>query len=399
MKKSFLLTIVLGLAAYLVLPLPGLSSSLDSRIGKTRDQIAGKKAKEGVLTTQMASYGVRIQSLRGDISELQVRENKVQRELDAKQAELNTIRNRRQIVQNRLVKLRTKLAKDRKLLATRLVALYKDQEPDMVTVVLEARGFTDLLDRAEYVDRISAQNTSIVTRVRDTTHAVALDEKRLGILEGQAKAAADAILVKRNEIADSKQTLVSRQNDLVDARDVRARAVARIKSSRHELEGNLGDLEARQAKIQARLQAASSGVNVSAAGPIKQGSGNFIWPVNGPITSPFGGRNIGAGSEFHPGLDIGASTGTPIRAAAAGTITLQQPESASGGYGNFTCIQHTASISTCYGHQSKFIAHAGQHVSQGQVIGLVGCTGRCFGPHLHFEVRVNGAVTNPLNYL
>ena len=76
-----------------------------------------------------------------------------------------------------------------------------------------------------------------------------------------------------------------------------------------------------------------------------------------------------------------------------------QSVGASGGYGNFTCIQHTGALSTCYAHQSRFATSLGASVSQGQVIGYVGCTGLCFGAHLHFEVRVNGAVTNPLNYL
>ena len=398
MRKSFLFTISFALVAYLALPLPGVSSSLDSRIGSTRDQIAGKRAHEQVLTTEISGYDVRIQSLQGDISDLQAREDAAQQQLDAKQAELNRIHSRLVIVRDRLARLRAKLAADRRLLARQLVALYKDDEPDMVTVVLESRGFTDLLDRSEYLQRVSGQNDEVVTEVRDTTHRVALASERLKTLQARAAAARDVILAKRNEIAGAKQTLVSRQDDLKAARDVRSRALTRIRASRQDLEGHLRDLEAQQAKIQARLQAASSGVAVSST-PIRRGSGQFIWPVNGPITSGFGERNIGAGPEFHPGIDIGAPTGTPIHAAAAGTITLEEPESASGGYGNFTCIQHTSTISTCYGHQSAFVAHTGQHVSQGQVIGLVGCTGRCFGSHLHFEVRINGAVTNPLNYL
>jgi murein DD-endopeptidase MepM/ murein hydrolase activator NlpD len=98
-------------------------------------------------------------------------------------------------------------------------------------------------------------------------------------------------------------------------------------------------------------------------------------------------------------MDIGVPGGTPIRAAAAGRVTLLQGAGASGGYGNFTCVSHTSTLSTCYAHQSRFATSLGATVSQGQVIGYVGCTGLCFGDHLHFEVRVNGAVTNPLNYL
>src|SRR3954452_12770319 len=137
MRKSFAFTVVLAFAAYLALPLPGLSSSLENRIGKTRNQIAGKRAHENVLTTEISSYGVRIQTLQGDISDLQTRQDRAQRQLNVKLAELKRIRDRLQVVQDRLTRLRIKLAADRKLLAARMVALYKDAQPDMVTVVLE----------------------------------------------------------------------------------------------------------------------------------------------------------------------------------------------------------------------------------------------------------------------
>ena len=98
----------------------------------------------------------------------------------------------------------------------------------------------------------------------------------------------------------------------------------------------------------------------------------------------------------HPGIDIAAPTGTPIRAADGGRVAIA---GWTGGYGNYTCIQHSASLSSCYGHQSSIGVSVGQQVSKGQVIGAVGSTGHSTGPHLHFEVRINGAVTNPLNYL
>ncbi len=92
-------------------------------------------------------------------------------------------------------------------------------------------------------------------------------------------------------------------------------------------------------------------------------------------------------------------SGTPIRAAAAGTVIFTEPEASSGGYGNYTCIDHGGGLSTCYAHQETFAVSAGQHVSQGQVIGYSDCTGYCFGPHVHFEVRINGSVTDPMGYL
>jgi murein DD-endopeptidase MepM/ murein hydrolase activator NlpD len=391
MRKSFLLTIALAMTAYLALPLPGLSRSLGERIQDKREAIEQQRAKEAPLTTELTSYRVRIQSLQGDISGLQQRQDRVQVELDRKQAELDSIRARLEVVQDRLTKLRARLAEGRELLAERLVALYKEQQPDMVTVVLEARGFTDLLDRAEYIDRISDHNEAIVTRVRDLAREVAVQEKRLSGLEAEAEAATNEVLAKRNQIAGAKQQLVARRDELDAARDKRQSALDQIQAVRHEHEGDLRQLEERQAAIQARLSGTSGTVS---GGPIRRGSGNFIWPVNGAVVSGFGPR----WGRMHNGVDIAAGAGTPIRAAASGSVALVQGEGASGGYGNFICIQHSGAISTCYAHLSSFGVTGGS-VSQGQVIGSVGCTGHCFGDHLHFEVRVNGGAVDPMGYL
>jgi murein DD-endopeptidase MepM/ murein hydrolase activator NlpD len=319
----------------------------------------------------------------------------VQVELNAKQAELDSIKNRLQIAQDHLVRLRERLAEGQRVLAARLVALYKDDQPDMVTVVLEAQGFADLLDRADFVSRISTQDHRIITRVRDLKGQVTKQVAQLGGLERQARDATIAILAKRNEIASAKGMVVSRQSDLAAARDRRAAVLAQVRATRGDLEGHLHALEGKQAQIQARLRASQAGVAIGPAGPIRRGSGNFIWPVNGPIVSPFGMR----WGRLHAGVDIAVPTGTPIRAAASGSVAFTQPEASSGGYGNYTCIQHGGGISTCYAHQSSFGVSGGQQVSQGQVIGTVGCTGHCFGPHLHFEVRVNGVPVDPLGYL
>ena len=121
----------------------------------------------------------------------------------------------------------------------------------------------------------------------------------------------------------------------------------------------------------------------------------MIWPVGGTMSSPFGFR----WGRLHAGIDIAAGEGTPIHAADDGRVVLMQGTGASGGYGNYTCVQHTRSMSTCYAHQVRFGTSMGASVNKGQVIGFVGNTGHSFGAHLHFEVRVYGAPVNPLNYL
>ncbi len=186
---------------------------------------------------------------------------------------------------------------------------------------------------------------------------------------------------------------VQGKRDAIDG--VRGRKQALLGSVRdhaRKIDEDIKALQAQQSKIEAQIRSAQGGSSIP-AGPIR-GGGRFIWPVNGPITSPFCEQR--AWESCHPGIDIGVPSGTPIRAAGSGTVILAGPTS---GYGNYTCVDHGGGISTCYAHQSVIQVGVGQHVSQGQVIGLSGCTGLCFGDHLHFEVRINGAVTNPLSYL
>ena len=132
--------------------------------------------------------------------------------------------------------------------------------------------------------------------------------------------------------------------------------------------------------------------------PAPTGSGMLTLPVAGPVTSPFGARTsptTGA-QEFHEGIDIGAAQGTPIRAAASGTVTFAGQMS---GYGNVVIVQHAAGLQTRYAHQSAMSVTAGQTVAAGDVIGAVGATGEATGPHLHFEVRLNGVAVDPAPYL
>ena len=130
--------------------------------------------------------------------------------------------------------------------------------------------------------------------------------------------------------------------------------------------------------------------------PIAYGTGRLTWPLPRQyktLSSPFCERR--AWESCHPGIDIPAPIGTKIAAADAGTVILAGP---TGGYGNYTCIQHTKTLSTCYAHQSRILVRPGDDVQRGQVIGLVGCTGLCFGSHLHFETRNNGQVFDPMTF-
>jgi len=372
----------------------GKLNDIQKKIQATQGKIGRKKGTERVLTTQISAYTRRITRLQGRIAGLQERQATAQADLSAKQAELSKIQSDLRYQRERLVRLRARLMQARTALAKRLVELYQADAPDLVTVILSSKGFADLLERGEFMKRVSDQDQQIVKLVRDAKADATSAAQRLGVLEQRQQRITQIVKQRRDEIAGTKQGLIDTKVGLNGTRADKANALQHVRYERHQLEGNLSGLRQEQAKIQATLQQAATGIP---AGPIKHGNGSLIWPVNGPITSPFCERR--AWEACHPGIDIGVPSGTPIRAAAAGKVVLMQSEGASGGYGNFTCIAHTATMSTCYAHQSSFATSLGASVSQGQVIGYSGCTGLCFGPHLHFEVRINGAVTNPLNYL
>ena len=201
-------------------------------------------------------------------------------------------------------------------------------------------------------------------------------------------AEATAVLAKKtDEQRAARDALVVRQNALAAARANRQSLLASVRSQRNEAEEDLATMQAASAEIAAQIRAhsgsGSSGSGVSSSG--------LIWPVNGPITSGFGWR----WGRMHEGIDIGASCGTPIHAAAAGTVIFSGWMD---GYGNFVIIDHGNGLATAYGHQSAIYVSGGS-VSQGQTIGAVGSTGHSTGCHLHFEVRVNGSPVDPLGYL
>lgn len=147
--------------------------------------------------------------------------------------------------------------------------------------------------------------------------------------------------------------------------------------------------------LESRLDLVRSGVErrhaLAAATP-------SIWPVAGWLTSPFGARRdpFSGGNDFHPGLDISADEGVPVHAPADGVVASAGPN---GSYGNLLVLEHGYGITTRYGHLSRFAASPGDHVHRGEVVGYVGSTGRSTSAHLHYEILLNGQLTNPLKLL
>lgn len=371
----FLAAVLLALLAHDSAP----AQSLQGKVDDKKQKLEQAEAEKGVLSTEISKLNGKIDQLTGEVATLRNREAIVEAELNEAEESLDA-------EQEVLGIARERLGRITETLAERLIAIYKADTPDSLSVVLDSDGFDDVVDRYEYLGRIEQQDASIVDRTRELR-----DDTRNAV--EQIRVTRDTIAAKQRELERTRVALEAREAELAAAKDRSQRSLTNVKGNIQRLEGDIGDLED---QIQAQLAAAAAESTPSApstipAGPIQGGSGGYIWPVSGPVVSPFGPR----WGRLHAGIDIAAPAGTPIRAIADGTIALAAPTS---GYGNYTCINHGGGLSSCYAHLSSYAITSGS-VSQGDVIGNVGCTGHCFGDHLHFEIRVNGVPTDPMAYL
>ena len=330
-----------------------------------------------MLSSELADVNARVDTLAGQVATLRNREAIVVAELRRVQARLNDEK-------DRLEALMSQLHRSLNVLRGRLVGIYRSGSPDLIAVILESDGFDDLVSRYEYLRRISEQDSSIVGRVRTLRNGTRVTVDRV-------TADRDEIEAKKAELERTRRQLEAREAELASARDAKATALETVNSSIHRLEGDVSDL---QGQIERQIQQASAtpGVAPLPAGPVQGAAGGWIWPVNGTLTSPFGYR----WGRLHEGIDISVPEGTPVRAAKPGRVILA---AYTGGYGNYTCVDHGGGLSSCYAHQSSFAVSPGDQVAQGDVIGYSGNTGSSTGPHLHFEIRVNGTAVDPLGYL
>ncbi len=355
----------------------------EARLDQKQAQLDEAQQQEGVQTETLQALSAKVDALTAKVAEIRTREAEVQAELDQVKARLDEARSELKIARDRLERAIAQLE-------DQLVAIYKSDGPDILAVILSSDGFDDMLGRTQYLGSIQAQGELITERVRE------LRDQKLATVESIRSAKA-AIAAKEAELEQSRLGLEAQETRLDEARARQRAALAKTRTDVGELQGDVNKLEKQvQEEIQAAQEAAAPSTTegtAPVAGPVPGESGSgLIWPVQGSVTSPFGPR----WGTVHEGIDIGAAEGTPIQAARSGTVIMA---SYSGGYGNYTCIDHGGGFSTCYAHQSSIGVSLGQQVSQGEIIGEVGNTGHSFGAHLHFETRVNSIAEDPLGYL
>jgi murein DD-endopeptidase MepM/ murein hydrolase activator NlpD len=359
---------------------------IDSRIDQLRGKVADASTREGVLTSELSGITGRLRAAQAAVSVEQERLRRLEAALAAAQERLAA---QAQVVSGRVAFLhfaRRLEATAQARAASRLREIYLHGNLDAIAVVLGASSVTELIDRADYARRVAHQDRRIADEARQTRRAAAAASVAAERARRRLAAATAELAARTAEERATRQRLVTNRDAVAAARSDKALALASAREDKQAFLEEVESLEADSAALAAKIRASQSGP----ASP--SGSGQLQWPVSGPVTSGFGIR----WGRMHEGIDIAVPTGTPVHTAAAGRVLYA---GWLGGYGNLVVIDHGGGISTAYGHNSSLVVSVGQDVTVGDVIAYSGSTGHSTGPHLHFEVRVNGVAVDPLGYL
>jgi murein DD-endopeptidase MepM/ murein hydrolase activator NlpD len=373
-------------------------NAVDQHIASLRSEIQHANDREGVLTTDIANASSQIDALSGDIDVLTAKLTALESDLAAYRARLARLQERYRDQTERLERLTHEHAVAQRRLEARLVELYESNEANAIEILLQAQSFSDLLEQLDYFRAIGERDKEIAETIKRLQIEVRVARAQTAATKADVAEATAVLARETAEKQEARAQLIAQEEALAAARVSKQSLLAGVRQERDRDQEDLETMQAASASLAAKIREAQetappppSGSGGSGGSGGTPSSSGFIWPVSGPITSGFGPR----WGSFHEGIDIGAACGTPIRAAASGTIIYAGWMD---GYGNIVIIDHGGGLATAYGHQSAIYVSGGA-VSQGQVIGAVGSTGHSTGCHLHFEVRVNGSPVDPLGYL
>lgn len=367
---------------------------VDERLERAQQRLQRERAREQVLTQDVASYSRRIRALEARLAPLRERSARLEAELATLRDRLAALTSRLAVERARLKEAEATLRRRQELLGRRLRDLYVRGEPDPVLVLVESGSLAAAVEANDLVQSIATRDGALarsVSKYADQTRATrdAIADVRADVAASEARAQAAA-----EEAIAAKAELETRRAGQAKLLAGRRALLARVAGDREDVEAEAKGLAERSAELGNRIRAAQ-GLPAAPGGAVATGApsaSGMVWPVNGTLTSRFGPR----WGRMHEGLDIAGGSGTPIGAAAAGTVIVA---GWNGGYGNMVVVDHGGGTSTAYAHMSSVSVSVGQSVGQGTVVGGMGTTGNSTGVHLHFEVRVNGAATNPLAYL
>jgi murein DD-endopeptidase MepM/ murein hydrolase activator NlpD len=367
--------------------------SVDERIAQLHDHIAATREREAGLRNQIADVTSRIRSLEQQVGDVSTRLHTLEADLALHQERLEKLTELYNLQTKKLHFLERQYHEAVDRLNKRLVDIYETDEVSTLAVVFSADSFQDMLDQIDYLNQIGSLDKRIAHAVGEAKVQMRQAQGRTRKVKASVESETRVISMRAEQQRSIRDELVSAQGRLSDVRSQQKVSLGNLTAEERAEAGEMDALQAQSANLASQIRAAQQ----RATATTSPGSGTpshagFVWPVSGPVTSSFGWR----WGRMHEGIDIGVSYGTPIHAAASGTVIYCGWME---GYGNLVAVDHGNGIATAYAHQSSIAVTCGQGVAQGQVVGYVGSTGHSTGPHLHFEVRVRGAAVDPLPVL
>lgn len=366
---------------------------LEQQKKETEAEIAGLKKEKGDLLTYIEELDKKMEKIDEQMNDTNKKIENTNQKLEKAKAELQIAKEEEE-KQYASMKLRIKY-------------MYENGSTDYLELLLEADSISDLLNRAEYIAKISAYDKKLLERHKKVKEEIAKQEKnlekqaeKLAVLQEELEYEQDTV----TQLSEEKNKELEKYNaDISDASE-EAKKYAKEISKQEDLIEDLLEQERKRIEEEERKKREEAAKNQQQSGGssdyVADNSGDFRWPLNvsGRISSYFGYRDqpTAGASTFHKGIDIAAPVGTQIVAAASGKVVTATYSSSAG---NYIMIYHGNSTYTVYMHCSSLSVSVNDEVKKGQGIGAVGSTGISTGAHLHFGISVNGSYVNPLDYV
>jgi len=350
--------------------------AIERQIAYHRKQVAEASKKEKGLLNDIAKLSQEIVVLKQEIKLLDMKKERA--EIRIKELE------------KEIVETTAKLEETKSYLAKRFVAIYKYGGVAEFNLLLSASSAHDALINSFLLQRIAREDERRATELAEQRRRLEAATNEMQQQKSALDARIQELSTRKNELSNVEGKRRGVLGTLKREKKLHSQAAAELEQAQKELQSTIRKLLAEKRKL---LEA-----NRTTPVTVMPSGGKLQWPVRGRVTSPFGMRvhPVFKTKMMHTGIDISASEGTPVKAAAPGEVLFAGWLR---GYGQIVIIDHGRNLTTVYAHLSVILVEEGEAVKYGTLIGKVGSTGVSTGPHLHFEVRVNGDAKNPRNYL
>jgi len=388
LKARYIVAILLALAifisfnslAYFIPRSLLYSENLEEELDKVKNQKEQTKKEIEEAKKAEASYIKQVNQVEGNLIKALAELDDVSTKLADKKKEVDKITIELVIKGKELADLEKELTEKTRLLNGRVAEIYKKKNYNLIELLFETDSFLKLFSKFKLMNLLAKQDLEIMQDIKFKRDSTINIKENIAELKSREKSEKEKLEKLESDAEQKKKEIESIYTE-------KKSLLSQTRANKNALIAMEKQLEAKEAEITKKLEALRYG----------NAPGKLTFPTKGILTSGFGNRisPISGTMRFHAGIDIGSDSGTPVVAAAGGEVVQA---GYMGGYGYAVIIYHGGGFSTVYGHLSKFAVSTGQKVQRNQIIGYVGSTGYATGPHLHFEVRVNGALQNPFNF-